>query len=124
MFEELFRGLNLDQHGRAKPAGSWRRGGAGDHDWETMNCMLVAEWLRFGERMVENVTTQVAKHGMSPPPDWREMQVHRFKSFIAKRYDGQAYPAADYLHLHEDRIAERHGAEAVDLFRAKWRAAT
>lgn len=122
MFAELLQGLDLDRHGRSKPAGSWRRGGPGDQDWETMNSLLTQEWLRFLERMTENMAEQCAKLGVSSPPwEWRGAQVRRFRQLLASRYDQQSYPDPEYLRLYEDRLTERHGPAAVDLFREKWR---
>lgn len=122
MFAELLRGLNLDRYGRAKPAGSWRRGGPGDQDWEMMNGQLLAEWLRFVERMTENMAEQCARLGVGGPPwEWRGAQVRQFRRLLTERYDGQAYPAPEYVSLYEERLTERHGPVAVELFRDKWR---
>ena len=116
IFADLLKGLNLDQYGRGKPPGSWRKGGPGDHDWETMNSQMLHEWLRWHERMLEFVQKRGTPHW-----DWRTAQVHKFKALLAERYDGQTYPAPDFVQLYEDRVAERHGPEAVELFRDKWR---
>ncbi len=116
VFTDLLKGLNLDEHGHGKPPGSWQKGGSGDQDWETMNSQLLHEWLRFLERM-----TEFAQKRGRPPWNWRTTQVHKFRQFVASKYDGAVYPQGDYLALYEERLAEKSGPAAVELFREKWR---
>lgn len=119
---ELLKGLDLSEHGRGKPPGSWQHGGPGDQDWETYNSQLLHEWLRFLERMTENIFEQCRDHGVTQPPiGWRDAQIRKFRRLVAKHYDGLVYPQGEYLALYEERLAEKNGPGAVELFREKWR---
>jgi hypothetical protein len=113
--------LDLDDLPSADPRG-WQRGGLGDQDWETRNSQLVAEWLRFLERMAEHVTEQCKRRGVaSAPYGWAKAQISGFRRHVAKYYDGQVYPPNNFVQLHAKRVREKKGEEAEQLFWEKWR---
>lgn len=115
---------NVVDYGPSPDAKAWQRGGVGDRDWEVKNCQLLFEWLRFYDRMVENVAEQCARHGVTQAPaGWRDAQKSKFRRLMAKHYDGQVYPAGAYMVLHIQRVTERHGADVARALDEKWRQA-